>query len=325
MRDIMTPSCQLSQGGLRHSFSRKRETVVKINRVLIVGAGTMGRQIGFQCAMYGFETVIYDVDESALEACRTRHQRFADLFVDRRGAERQQVEAALARISYSSDLASAAHEVDLVSESVPEIPEIKAEVYGRLNEVCPQRTIFTSNTSTMLPSRMASVTGRPARFVALHFANPVWDSNIGEVMGHAGTAPEVFERVLEFAAEIGMVPIRLETEAPGFISNSLLVPFLMAAQGLVANGVASHQDVDRTWMVMTRMAMGPFGIMDLVGLETAYNIALHGAETRNDETMRRNAAFLKQNFVDRGKLGLKSGEGYYTYPDPAYKDDDFLG
>jgi 3-hydroxybutyryl-CoA dehydrogenase len=298
---------------------------VKINKVLIFGAGTMGRQIGFQCAMHGFETVTYDINESSLKACRARHARFAELFVEGRGADQQQVEAALARISYSSDLAAAAHHVDLVSESVPEIPRIKAEVYGRLNALCPERTIFTTNTSTLLPSDIAGATGRPARFVALHFANPVWDSNIGEVMGHGGTDPEVFERVLEFASEIGMVPIRLETEASGFISNSLLVPFLMAAQGLVANGVASHRDVDRTWMVMTKMPMGPFGIMDLVGLETAHNIALHGAETRNDENMRRNAAFLKQHFVDRGKLGLKSGEGYYTYPDPAYKDDDFLG
>jgi 3-hydroxyacyl-CoA dehydrogenase len=297
---------------------------VKIDKVLIVGAGTMGRQIGFQCAMNGFETVTYDVNESSLEACRARHARFAELFVEGRGARRRQVEDALARISYSNDLTVAAREADLVSESVPEIPGIKAEVYGRLNELCPERTIFTTNTSTLLPSQLAASTGRPSRFVALHFANPVWGSNIGEVMGHAGTDPAVFERVLEFAAEIGMVPIRLKKEAPGFISNSLLVPFLMAAQGLVANGIASHLDVDRTWMVMTGMPMGPFGILDLVGLETAFNIARHGAEIRNDEQMRVNAAYLKEHFVDRDKLGLKSGEGYYSYPDPAYKDEDFL-
>lgn len=298
---------------------------MKINKVLIVGAGTMGRQIGFQCALHGFETVTYDVSESALEVCRERHQRFAGFFVEQRGADRAQVDAAVARISYSCDLTKAADEIDLVSESVPEIPEIKAEVYGRLNESCPGRTIFTTNTSTLLPSLMAESTGRPSRFLALHFANPVWSSNIGEVMGHEQTDPEVFERVLEFAAEIGMVPIRLEKEAGGFVSNSLLVPFLMAAQGLVANGVASHQDVDRTWMVMTAMPIGPFGILDLVGLETAFNIALHRAEAGNDDQMRANAAYLKEHFVDRAKLGLKSGEGYYTYPDPAYKDDDFLG
>lgn len=297
---------------------------MKIKKVLIVGAGTMGRQIGFQCAFHGFDTVIYDVNEHALEVCRARHRRFAEFFVEERGAYRSQVDASLARISYSKDLAAASCEVDLVSESVPEIPEIKAEVYGRLNDLCPGRTIFTTNTSTMLPSRLAELTGRPARFAALHFANPVWSSNIGEVMGHPGTDPEVYERVLEFAAEIGMVPIRLETEVPGFISNSLLVPFLMAAQGLVANGVASHQDVDRTWMVMTGMPMGPFGIMDLVGLETAYNIASHGAEARKDAQMRTNAEYLKRQFVDQGKLGLKSGEGYYTYPDPAYKEEDFV-
>ena len=160
--------------------------------------------------------------------------------------------------------------------------------------------------------------------MALHFANPVWDSNIGEVMGHPGTDPDVVDRVMEFAAAIGLVPIRLEKEHNGFISNSLLVPLLMAAQELVTNGIASHQDVDKTWMVMTKMATGPFGIMDIVGLETAYNISHQRAEAKNDEQMRRNAAYLKRHFVDRGKLGIKSGEGYYTYPNPAFHDDDFV-
>ena len=295
-----------------------------IKKVLIVGAGTMGQQIGFQCAMYGFETVVYDVSDESLEICRACHRRLAGLFVARRGADQHRVDAALDRLSYSSDLPTAAREVDLVSESVPEIPEIKAEVYRQLNTACPERTIFTTNTSTLLPSQFAEATGRAARFVALHFANPIWDSNIGEVMAHEGTDPEIVERVLEFAAQIGMVPIRLEREHHGFISNSLLVPLLMAAQELVTNGIASHQDVDKTWMVMTKMATGPFGIMDLVGLETAYNISHHGAEAKNDAQMRKNAAYLKKHFVDQGKLGIKSGEGYYTYPNPAFRDDGFL-
>ena len=106
---------------------------MKIKKVLIVGTGTMGQQIGFQCAMHGFETVMYDVSETSLESCRARHQRLAELFVARRGVAQQSVDAALVRMSYSSDLAEAANEVDLVSESVPEIPKIKIKVYGLLN------------------------------------------------------------------------------------------------------------------------------------------------------------------------------------------------
>ena len=297
---------------------------MKIERVLIVGAGTMGQQIGFQCAMHEFATVIHDVSDSALERCRADHRRFATTFTRERGASASAVEAALARLAYTSDLAAACQHVDLVSESVPEVPMIKTETYARLNELCPPRTIFTTNSSTLLPSQLAEATGRPARFLALHFANPVWEANIGEVMAHPGTDPEVFEQVVDFAKAIGMVPIRLEREQSGYVINSLLVPLLAAAQSLVSNGVTSPENVDRTWMIATKMAAGPFGIMDRIGLETIYNVTSHWAEVKRDEQLRRNAAYVKTRFLDRGKLGVKTGEGFYTYPEPAFRKPGFL-
>lgn len=297
---------------------------MNIETVVIVGTGTMGQQIGFQCAVHGFTTVMYDVKQASLEACRDSHRQFAELFVARRGSDRAVIDAALARLSYSTDLSLACRRADLVSESVPEDPEIKARVYEQLNRVCPDHTIFATNTSTLLPSQLADATGRPERFLALHFANPVWDANIGEVMPHPRTAPEIFERVLEFAVEIGMVPIRLEKEQNGYVINSLLVPLLCAAQALVTNGVTSHEIVDRTWMISTKMPAGPFGIMDVIGLETVYNVVAYWAERDGDEQLRKSAEYVKQRFVDRGKLGVKTGAGYYTYPGPAYREAGFL-
>ena len=121
-----------------------------------------------------------------------------------------------------------------------------------------------------------------------------------------------------------MVPIRIDKEQNGYVINSLSVPWLMAAQALVANGVARAEDVDRTWMIATKMAFGPFGMLDMVGLETAYNIASYWGEVKADEQLKRNAAYLKTNFLDSKKLGIPTGEGYYKYPNPAYQQPGFL-
>ena len=297
---------------------------MNIKRVLIAGSGTLGQQIGFQSAMHGFDIVMYDVNQSSLDSCRTTQREYADLYQKHKGKTKGETDAALARISYTTDLAEAARDADLVSESIPENPEIKRQFYPLLHKACPAKTIFTTNTSTLLPSQFADVTGRPERFLALHFANEIWDRNIGEVMGHPGTDPKIYEAVVEFAKAIGMVPIRLGKEQNGYVINSLLVPWLMAAQALVANDVARPEDVDRTWMITTKMAVGPFGMLDIIGLETAYNVAAYWGEVKNDEQLKKNAAYLKAHFVDKNKLGVKTGEGYYRHPNPAYQQPDFL-
>ena len=295
-----------------------------IKKVLIVGSGNLGGQIGFQCAVHGFETIMYDPHEDSLESCRASQRAYAELFITRRRKSKAETEAALGRLSFTTDLAQAGRDADLVSESVPENPIIKQQVYASLNECCPAKTIFTTNTSTLLPSQFAEATGRPSRFLALHFANEIWDRNIGEVMGHAGTDPEIFELVLKFAKTIGMVPIRVDKEQNGYVINSMIVPWVMAAQALVANDVARPEDVDRTWMIAMKESQGPFGVLDMIGLETAYNVAAYWGEVKGDEQLKKNAAYLKKHFVDQNKLGVKTGQGYYKHPNPAYAQPDFL-
>ena len=144
------------------------------------------------------------------------------------GAAGGRAQDALARIVYSSDLAEAVQDADLVVEAVPERLDLKREVYTKLGQTAPAKTIFATNSSTLLPSAMADFTGRPERFLALHFADPVWSSNIAEVMGHPRTDSSVYEAVVDFARRIGMEPIELTKEQPGYVLNSLLVPFLRA-------------------------------------------------------------------------------------------------
>ena len=190
--------------------------------------------------------------------------------------------------------------------------------------VAPEKTIFTTNSSTTLPCKYASETGRPAKFLALHFANGIWDANVGEVMGHPGTDPEVFDQVLDFAKDIGMVPIPIHKEQNGYALNSLLAPLLSAAGNLLFNGVSDIESIDKTWMISTGAKIGPFAIMDTVGMQTMYNIDMLWGEKLGDQSLLDRDALIKENHIDKGKMGVSTGEGFYKYPNPAYADPDFL-
>ncbi|MGI9289695.1 MAG: 3-hydroxyacyl-CoA dehydrogenase [Gammaproteobacteria bacterium] len=295
-----------------------------IKNVTIAGGGVLGSQIAWQVAFSGFNVTVYDPSEQGLETCKNFHRQFAELFQGQRGATEQEIAETNSRLSYTSELADAFKDADLISESIPENIEIKRAFYKDLSTVAPEKTIFTTNTSTLLPSQFANDTGRPEKFLALHFANGIWDANIGEVMGHEGTDSAVFETVVQFAKDIGMVPIPIHKEQNGYVINSLLVPWLSAAADLVINDVTDPESVDKTWMISAGTPMGPFGVMDMVGMETIYNISKHWGEELNDAASLTRADFIKTKYIDAGKLGVKTGEGFYQYPDPAYTDPDFL-
>ena len=181
-------------------------------------------------------------------------------------------------------------------------------MYTRLGELAPAKTIFATNSSTLLPSDMVEFTGRPDRFLALHFANREWKFNTAEVMGTTQTDPAVFATVEEFATEIGMVPIAIHKEKAGYVLNTLLVPLLNAGMGLAAGGYASVEDIDKTWRIATGAPLGPLQILDVIGLTTPYNILTHSST--GDEKL---ATWLKETYIDQGKLGVATGEGFYKY------------
>jgi 3-hydroxybutyryl-CoA dehydrogenase len=294
-----------------------------VQRVAIVGAGTMGQQIGFQCAGHGYDVVIYDVDASAIEAASRRIDAYAE-GLENGGVITAEVRAsALARITLTSNLAAAAADADLLSEAVPEDPDLKGRVLAQFNAACPPRTIFMTNTSTLLPSQFAQASGRGERLLALHFHLPVWVNNLVDVMPHAGTAPEVTQLVLAFARRIGQLPIELRREHNGYVFNSMYSALNSAAITLAQQGVATIEDIDRSWMHITKAPIGPLGALDAVGLDTVWSITDYWARRLDDQQLRANAAFLKA-YVDRGDLGVKSGCGFYTYPDPAYAQPGFI-
>ena len=281
-----------------------------INKVTVLGTGVLGSQIAYQTAYHGVDVVAYDISDEVLDKAKARFAGLAQTYkaeVD--GAADGAADAALDRIRYSADLADAVEDADLVIEAIPENLDLKRDTYTKLGEVAPAKTIFATNSSTLLPSDLKGFTGRPEKFLALHFANHVWAQNTAEVMGTDSTDPEVYRRVVDFAAAIGMVPIEIKKEKAGYLLNSLLVPFLSAAGQLVVDGIAEPEMIDKTWRIGTGAPMGPFQIYDVVGLTTAYNISAAG-----DEGQQRFAEYIKENYIDKGKLGAATGEGFYKYP-----------
>jgi len=293
-----------------------------VQKVLIVGSGTMGQQIGFVCALHGYEVLLYDADLDMYPQALKRVQRLAAKFVAAGQLEAAGVDAVMGRIRAAGKLEDAAREADLVSESVPEDPALKGKVFAQLNEYCPPHTIFTTNTSSLVPSMFAEKTGRPEKFVAFHF-HDISVTRIVDIMPHPGTSKETVELVKAFAQRIGQVAIVLEKENFGYVFNAMLMEFMKVAQTLAAREVASVEDIDRSWMGVMHTPAGPFGIMDSIGLDTVWKVTDYWAGQTKDPQAIANAEFLKR-YVDNGKLGIKSGQGFYNYPDPAFLRPDFI-
>ncbi|WP_348790039.1 3-hydroxyacyl-CoA dehydrogenase [Leifsonia sp. NPDC080035] len=280
-----------------------------ITTVTVLGTGVLGSQIAFQTAFHGFTVTAYDINDDVLAKAKERFAGLAAVYEKEvQEAAGGKAQEALTNLRYSSDLAQAVKDADLVIEAVPENLDLKRELYTKLGELAPAKTIFATNSSTLLPSDLAGYTGRQDKFLALHFANHVWVNNTAEVMGTTKTDPEVYRAVVDFATAIGMVPIEIKKEKAGYVLNSLLVPLLDAAAELLVDGIADPETIDKTWRIGTGAPKGPFEIFDIVGLTTAYNISSVAGPKQQEF-----AAYLKENYIDKGKLGVATGEGFYRY------------
>lgn len=240
------------------------------------------------------------------------------------GASKDDLVEAYNRLSFHSNLAEATEKADLVIEAIPEVVQIKLDFYQELAKDAPEHTIFATNSSTLLPSQFAEATGRPEKFLALHFANEIWKNNTAEIMKHQTTADHVFESIISFAKTIGMVALPIKKEQPGYVLNSLLLPLLESAEMLLVNEIAEIETIDKAWMIGTGAPLGPFAILDVIGITTAYNIVKGKAEATGKPAYIKLADLLKTQYVDQGKIGRSTGEGFYQYPNPHFIQSDFL-
>lgn len=293
-------------------------TLKDIRKVLIIGSGTLGLRIGLQSALSGYETTIYDIHEKAFDSARKIHQSILKSLIEKKIISTAESNEALQRIRFTLDPAEAAKDADFVSESVLEDLNLKKKVWAQFASLCSPHTIFTTNTSYLLPSWFAAETGRPDLFCAFHF-HDVFHANVVDIMPHAGTEPWVTDLLMDLGRKLNQTPVFVKKESNGYIFNAMLMALIGAAGALVTNEVASIEDVDRSWMGNFKMPSGPFGILDVIGLDTAW----HVTKNQQDSKSQKFAAFIK-TYVDSGKLGVKTGEGFYKYPNPAYQQLNFV-
>lgn len=312
-------------------------------KVVVVGGGVLGSQIAYQVAYKGFDVTVWLRTEASIDRARPKFARwhetykkdldavkpligtetkmyprglievFAALTPEKIEELKAQADTAYENLNYELDMATAMADADLVIESLSEDPKAKIAFYEKMAPLLPEKTVVVTNSSTMVPSTFASYTGRPEKYLALHFANEIWKNNTAEIMGHPGTDQAYYDQVVAFAKEIGMIPLCLKKEQPGYILNSLLVPFLNAGQALYANDVADPQTIDLTWMLGTGAPLGPFRILDIVGLDTAYNIVMMSPDAQNPDTLPGKIAKRLKEHIDAGKKGVATGEGFYKY------------
>lgn len=257
---------------------------------------------------------------NTLEAMKTNPQAYCrglapspDVSAGEIDQLKARADAALNNIAFTLSYEEAARDCDLVIEAIAENPDEKIAFYTELAKLLPKKTIIATNSSTMLPSAFAQHTGRPEKYLALHFANEIWRNNTAGVMGHPETSKQAYDDVAEFAETISMIPLKLQKEQPGYILNSLLVPFLSAAEALLATGVADCETIDKTWMLATGAPLGPFRILDIVGLTTAYSIGIMDPRSKDPSTVQGKVVALLKGYIDESKTGVNAGEGFYKY------------
>lgn len=320
---------------------------MKYKNVVVAGGGVLGSQIAFQCAYCGFNVTVLVLDEEGKKVLNKKIEDLRKVYIKTikemntkagrapgvwaRGIadiKHNNLNKCLNRVKSAvvnteMDQAKALADADLVIESITEIFDVKKSFYEQIAPLLPEKTVIVTNSSTLLPSKLAKFTGRPNKYLAMHFANSIWKNNIAEIMKHSETDIKYFNEIIKFAEAINMVPLAAKEEKAGYLLNSLLVPFLLCAMDMYANGISDPETIDKAWTLGTGAPKGPFQILDTVGLETAKNIVLQYQKVPNLLDPLFKKMMLPYNFdgmltllnmyIDKGLMGKASGEGFYKY------------
>ena len=312
-----------------------------MKKIVVAGGGVLGSQIAYQAAYCGFDVTIWLRSEGSITRTQPKLDHLKDVYfetIEKMATPEGQTPANWARgladfdtfdkdeclkkaenayngLKLELDMAKAVADADLVIESMAENLDDKIEFYRKLAPLLPEKTVLVTNSSTLLPSKMAKYTGRPEKFLSLHFANSIWKNNTADIMAQAKTEPKYFDEVMKFAGEIRMIPLPVRKEKSGYLLNSMLVPLLFSGMDLFVNGVSDPESIDKAWTLGTGAPKGPFQILDTVGLTTAHNIVKMYVKIPsflapyNFKGMEK----MLRKYIDEGKLGMSAGEGFYKY------------
>lgn len=314
---------------------------MNMKKIVVAGGGVLGSQIAYQSAYCGFDVTIWLRSEGSIGRCQPKldhlkqtyaetielmntpegktKEKWAHGIADFDSFDKdeclQKSETAYNGIKLELDLGKAVSDADLVIESVAEKEDEKIAFLQMMAPLLPEKTIIVTNSSTILPSRLTKYTGRPDKFLSLHFANSIWKNNTAEIMMQPKTDKASFDAIVAFAEAIRMVPLPVLKEKEGYLLNSMLIPLLFSALDLYANGISDPESIDKAWTLGTGSPKGPFRIIDTVGLVTAQNIV--------SKYVRIPSFLAPYNFkainkillakIEKGELGMLSGKGFYTY------------
>lgn len=318
---------------------------MKYSNVVVAGGGVLGSQIAFQTAFCGFNVTIWLRSEGSITRTQPKLDKLKETYIEEIGKMAEgngywcagiadegkfdkdeliaKVNKAYDSIKLELDMKKAVADADLVIESMAENADDKIAFYKTLAPLLPAKTVIVTNSSTLLPSQFAKYTGRADKYLSLHFANSIWKNNTAEIMSQDKTDKKYFDEIMQFANDIRMIALPVLKEKNGYLLNSMLVPFLLSGLDLYASGVSDPKSIDIAWTHGTGAPKGPFQIFDTVGITTAYNI-VHQYQSvpgifspllkkmmmpYNFKAME---AILKK-YIDEGKLGMSSGEGFYKY------------
>lgn len=307
-------------------------------KIVVAGGGVLGSQIAYQCAYSGFDVTIWLRSEGSIGRTKSKIEELYKTYKNAINVMNspdgklkgnwspgissvenfdynkciKSNDDALGKITYEIDIAKATSDADLVIESVIEDKNQKIDFYKNLSKHIPEKTIIVSNTSTMLPSTFAKYTGKPEKYLCLHFSTGIWFANIAEIMPHENTNQIYYDQIVEFAKQMNMVPFCLHKEQPGYIINTILIPFLVSSLQLWATDVTNTEAVDMCWNICDG-GMGPFAIIDMIGLTTVYHI-ISSFPDADDQTTPNGKVIIKlKEMIDANKLGVQTGEGFYKY------------
>ena len=292
-----------------------------IDKVAVIGLGTQGAQLAYRMAFYKKTITACDQSPQAIEACQEKIEGWMKDYTAQGKLDPEDYDSLRGRITYTDDLAAAVKGVDLVLEVVPERLELKQKVWAQIDQLADPGTLLTSNSSSLKASDMGRDVARKDLTFNLNFMTPVKDDLV-EVMWNANTREEIKPQILEFLLELNLIPIVTVKEIKGFSQNRIWRAIKKEALKLWDQGYSDYEDMDRAFMMDFDTDYGPFGLMDIVGLDVIRDIEMSYYDESGDESDKPPKKLL--DLIEQGKLGCKTGEGFYKYPNPAYRDPGWM-
>jgi enoyl-CoA hydratase/3-hydroxyacyl-CoA dehydrogenase len=295
-------------------------TIQQIKIVCFVGAGTMGCYNSLVAALAGYKVILYDVSAQNLAATDLKYSQLAEPMLAAGKISQQDFTRAMQRVTLSGDVTTALGSADLVSESVFEQRDLKRKVLKDIENHCQPHCIITTNTSALLVSELDSALEDGSRFAALHSYLSI---GLMDIVGGPRCESKTLQTLVRYVKSLHCQPLLLKKEYPGYLLNALLGSFLTAAILLAANGEGTIEEIDRAWLAHSEGAMGPFGLMDYIGIKVIYDSwADQKIEAHEHVISKRVTAYLAP-FMQRGELGMRTGKGFYSYPQASWQAPEF--